>query len=123
MRRLNIFKRDNNTKYFQSVANVRHKKQIIYSFENDDGTHIEEADLKRHITKYYNGLFRKPEQNIISLEEPLTHNIPQVLDIENAILAAPFTVDGVREAIFHMEHNKALGPDGFLAEFYQGFWK
>lgn len=63
----------------------------------------------------------KPEQNIISLEESITHDIPQVLDIRNAILVAPFTVDEVREAIFHMEHNKAPRPDGFSAEFYQVF--
>jgi hypothetical protein len=28
-------------------------------------------------------------------------------------------MDEVREVIFQMEHNKALGPDKFLAEFYQ----
>ena len=33
-----------------------------------------------------------------------------------------FTEAEVREAIFQMEHNKAPGPDGFLAEFYQAFW-
>jgi hypothetical protein len=28
----------------------------------------------------------------------------------------------VKKAIFQMEHNKALGPDGFPAEFCQKFW-
>jgi hypothetical protein len=28
----------------------------------------------------------------------------------------------VREAIFQMKHNKAPGPDGFPAEFFQVFW-
>jgi hypothetical protein len=31
-------------------------------------------------------------------------------------------MDEVKKAIFEMEHNKALGPDGFPAEFYQVFW-
>jgi hypothetical protein len=33
-----------------------------------------------------------------------------------------FTKKEVREAIFLMKHNKAPGPDGFPAEFYQVFW-
>ena len=28
----------------------------------------------------------------------------------------------IRDAIFDMEHNKASGPNGFPAEFYQHFW-
>jgi hypothetical protein len=68
-------------------------------------------------------MFGKPKQNSISLEESITHNIPQVSDIENAILTAPFIVDEVREAIFHMKHNKAPRPDGFSTEFYQAFWE
>jgi hypothetical protein len=66
-------------------------------------------------------MFGKPNQNSISLEESITHDISQVSDIENAILMAPFIVDEVREAIFHMEHNKAPRPYGFSAEFYQVF--
>jgi hypothetical protein len=66
---------DNNTKYFQSVANSKHKKQSIYNLEDNDGTRIEEVDLKLHITNYYKGQFWKPKQNSISLQESITHNI------------------------------------------------
>jgi hypothetical protein len=49
-------------------------------------------------------------------------DIPQVSPEKNEILIADFTENEVREAIFQMEHNKAPGPDGFPAEFYQVFW-
>lgn len=39
------------------------------------------------------------------------------------MLTTTFTEDEVKRAIFKMEHNKALGPDGFPAEFYQVFWE
>jgi hypothetical protein len=29
----------------------------------------------------------------------------------------------VREDVFHMEHDKAPGPDGFLDKLYQVFWE
>jgi hypothetical protein len=50
-------------------------------------------------------------------------NIPQLSNEENDILTADFTVEEVYEAILNMEKNKASGPDGFLAEFYQTFWE
>jgi hypothetical protein len=66
-------------------------------------------------------LFNKLEQNSITLDDSITHDISQVLDDENTIMTVPFTVDEAHEAIFHMEYNKAPGLDGFPAEFYQIF--
>jgi hypothetical protein len=42
--------------------------------------------------------------------------------VENVALTSLFSKEEVKVAIFQMEHNKAPGPDGFLAEFYQVFW-
>jgi hypothetical protein len=36
---------------------------------------------------------------------------------------AEYSEKEVRKAIFQMEHNKAPGPDGFPADFYQTFWE
>jgi hypothetical protein len=49
-------------------------------------------------------------------------DIAQVSPLENTFLVAPFTEKEIRDAIFDMDHNKAPGPDGFPAEFYQQFW-
>jgi hypothetical protein len=38
------------------------------------------------------------------------------------LLAAEFSEKEVQETIFQMKHNKAHGPDGFPAKFYQIFW-
>jgi hypothetical protein len=113
---------DANTRFFHLVANGKHRKQHIYRLEDDNGGVVSSDRLKCHITNYYKNLFRVPEQTEITLMEDQIHDIPQVSDEENEILIAKFTENEVRGAVFQMEHNKAPGPDGFLAEFYQVFW-
>ena len=54
--------------------------------------------------------------------EELNHDIPQQTRDENSILTSNFSAKEVYEAISQMENNKAPGPDGFPAEFYQKFW-
>jgi hypothetical protein len=49
-------------------------------------------------------------------------DIPQLSEQENNILVSAFSEQEVLHAITQMEKNKALGPDGFPAEFYQKFW-
>ena len=112
---------DSNTKYFQLIANGKHRKTRIYKLQ--DGNHIVSGDdeLKKYITTYYKGLFG-PSDNNFNLDETRTYDIPQLTDVENEILTSEFTEAEVREAIFQMEHNKAPGTDGFPAEFYQAFW-
>jgi hypothetical protein len=50
------------------------------------------------------------------------HDIPQLSADENRILTANFFENEIHDAIMEMEKNKAPGPDGFPAEFYQKFW-
>jgi hypothetical protein len=49
-------------------------------------------------------------------------DIPQLSEEENRILTAGFSEKEVYDAIMQMGKNKAPGPDGFPAEFYQRFW-
>jgi hypothetical protein len=49
-------------------------------------------------------------------------DIPQISQEENEFLIGPFIKFEVRNTIFQMEHNKAPGPNGFPAKFYQVFW-
>ena len=50
-----------------------------------------------------------------------TADIPQISVEENEILIAKFSEKEVHDAIMQMEKNKAPGPDGFPAEFFQRF--
>jgi mannosylglycoprotein endo-beta-mannosidase len=67
-------------------------------------------------------LFGEPDEGNFTMDETRTEDIPQVSMEENDFLIAPYTEEEIRKAVFLMEHNKASGPDGFPAEFYQTFW-
>jgi hypothetical protein len=40
---------------------------------------------------------------------------------ENDLLTAPYSEEEVKKAVFQMEHNKALCPDGSLLNFTSSF--
>jgi hypothetical protein len=113
---------DDNTTYFQLLANGRYRKTRIYQLEQEEGVIVGEENIKTYITNYYKGLFGSPESNQFTLDETHIEDIPQVSDLENEILSDAFSENEIKEAIFQMEHNKAPGSDGFPAEFYQHFW-
>jgi hypothetical protein len=70
---------------------------------------------------YYKDLFGPPDNGKFSLDEDKCNDIVQVTSEENDKLTSVIKEREVKEAVFQMKHNKAPGPDGFLAEFYQIF--
>src|SRR3954470_10319096 len=111
-----------NTKYFQNVANGRHRKKSIHTLNQDEGLIESQQQLKAYITSYYKGLFDAQVDDILSMDETRTDDIPQVSNEENTFLNSPFTEEEIKRAVFQMEHNKAPRPDDFPAKFYQHFW-
>jgi hypothetical protein len=114
---------DSNTKYFQLIANGKHRKTRIFQLQHEDKIVEGDNELKNYITTYYKDLFGPTKPSSFSLDESRVDDIVQVSVQENEILVKPFTVDEVRGAVFQMEHNKAPGQDGFPAEFYQACWE
>lgn len=113
---------DANTKFFHLVANGKHRKTRIFKLQAGDRVITGDVELKRHITSYYKSLFGDSEDTSLTLEHSRVEDIPQISPEENDKLVADFTKDEIKDAVFQMEHNKAPGPDGFPAEFYQFFW-
>ena len=108
-----------NTKYFQLIANGKHRKTRIFQLQDGDKIIQGDEELKKYITNYYRGLFGPSEASLLTMDESRRDDIPHVSDNKKEWLTARFSYEEVREAIFQMKHNKAPGPDGFPAEFYQ----
>jgi hypothetical protein len=91
------------------VANGKHRKTRIFCLEQEEGIIKGDENLKKSITSYYKGLFGEPDGNNFSMIESFTSDTAQVSHLENVVLTTEFTEKGVKEAIFQIEHNKALG--------------
>jgi hypothetical protein len=63
-------------------------------------------------------LFDPSDGGHFSLEEVRRSDIMQISPEDNKKPTSIFTEQEVKETIFQIKHNKAFGPDGFLAEFY-----
>jgi hypothetical protein len=60
---------DDNTTYFQLLANGRYRKTRIYQLEREKGVIVGKENLKTYITNFYKGLFGSPESNHFTLNE------------------------------------------------------
>ena len=69
---------------------------------------------------FYRALFSA--QPDLDLEGVLAHVPARVTELMNEMLEAPFMVQEVEKALSMMGANKAPGPDGFMAGFFQTHW-
>jgi hypothetical protein len=95
------------------------KKSHIFQLEDGDMIIKGEDPLKSYITDYYKKIFGPFDSGMFSFDEDNRDNITKIALEDNEKLVDVFIEQEVKEAVFKMKHNKALGPVGFLAKFYQ----
>lgn len=110
-----------NIAFFHKQAQARKCFNTISEIKEDNDTHKDFVDIKKATFSHFQNLYSDDK-------DPLKY--PEMLDIipstisprMNKILEANIAKDEVKKALFYMDLEKALGPDGFSARFLQVCW-
>ena len=113
---------DKNKSYFHAATKGRRAINNIAMIKNTDGVPVfEEVDIAKTIASYYKQIFTSQEgdrESIIS--EALSPCV--TAEMNDALIAMP-TPQEIKQACFDIHPDKAPGPDGFSASFFQSNWK
>ena len=114
---------DGNTKYFHSCLKNRFKSNKILSLSLEDGRRLfNPAEIQSSAIRFFHNLFTKPLNSAAALTD-ISSFVRKRIPIESAQdLIRPVTSEEIKETIFRMKPDKAPGPDGYNAFFFQKMW-
>jgi hypothetical protein len=116
-----ILRGDANTQFFHQFVNGRRRKKTITILESVNGEVRGQDAISVHIVDFYKGLFGHNEPCYMSLNPnfwPKEFCIPELDKID---LVKPFSMEEIREVVFDMKENSALGPNGYGVFFSRNF--
>jgi hypothetical protein len=104
---------DHDTRFFHLKASKRKKRNRISRLVRD-GRH---GGSVGYGSSFYNNLYTS--EGTVGMEEVLDTLLVSVMAVMNEKLIATFEEGEIKQALFQMFPLKALGPDGFSAQFFQ----
>ncbi|KAL4369287.1 hypothetical protein GQ457_05G000700 [Hibiscus cannabinus] len=117
---------DQNSAYFFRKVAVRQKKNNVHCLLNSHGQKLESyEDISSELIDYFSGTLGVKDANVQGVPDSLLKEILgcELEDEVREAMLAPVTREDVRVVMFGMNGNKAPGPDGFSAKFFQVAWK
>ncbi|VFR03157.1 unnamed protein product [Cuscuta campestris] len=116
---------DVNTKFFHNFVKEKRRKQHISCLLNDNGESINTTnELEQLITSHYNSLFNNSEPSCASSDyDQFMSAIPHVLlqSHNEDLLRLPLEVE-IKNTLWAMDPNSAVGPDGYIVFFFKHCW-
>ena len=112
---------DRNTAYFHTVTKIRHTTNLITSIKDGENIITDQNLIANHAVNFYKYLFCT---NIVLQDQLLVEEvIPSlVTDNTNQMLTMVPSSDEIHSAVFSLNKDSALGPDGFGDVFFQSYW-
>lgn len=115
---------DRNTGFFHATIKNRKRANNFSVVEDSEGTvFYKEEEISKIILKYFQDMFTSSSSSSNDKEETVRKALrPMILEEENNTLISVPSTQEIREALFSIHADKAPGPDGFLAGFFQTHW-
>ena len=114
---------DRNTKFFHSKATARKRKNFVANLLDDNGvSQVSEKGMSKVVSDFYSDLFQSSNPSVFDINMASRDICSRVTEEMSELLCSRFTAEDVRVAVFDLGPNKAPGPDGFQAIFFQKAW-
>lgn len=115
---------DNHTKFFHHKVSSHQVRNKILSLVNADGIRLENPeDVQQEIIQCYKRLlgtkFLHRQDARASLQQIIRRKVPARVQVD---LIRPVMVEEIKTALHSIKGDKAPGPDGFCASFFQQNW-
>ena len=112
---------DKNTGFFHASTRGRRARNRLTVLETDAGEDVFEKDLiVSTITDYFQSIFASSTSECVDIVSRAIR--PSITQTTNDRLISIPSETEIREALFSIHPDKALGPDGFSASFFQSNW-
>jgi hypothetical protein len=115
---------DRNTKLFhKTIIHRCHTNRITHlTSANGEAIHSHE-DLEMTLIDYYKDLLMEPFLDRSEAIAKVTQHVPSLVTLEqNLALLWPITIEEVDQALQDTPKCKALGPYGFISNFFHHCW-
>lgn len=115
---------DRNTGFFHATTKNRKRANTFYVIENKDGKFLfKEEEIAKIIVSYFDDIFTSTE-SLGDREATVRYALkPMIKEADNNKLIEIPSPQEIREAMFSIHADKAPGPDGFSASFFQAHWE
>jgi hypothetical protein len=114
---------DRNTSYFHKQAESRKQFKTVIEIQVQNQTITDPKGIKATATEAFGDLYTETQRNDIDPKEYPLSLVPNLIKKDfNNNLTKEVTQQEIKEALDQMNPDKALGPNGFTARFYQQSW-
>lgn len=113
---------DKNTKFFHASTKQRRDINRIIGLRDQQGEWIDDEEgIEKEAVGYFTNLFTSSTSSDPS---HVLQDVPEVVTPQmNEYLTKEVTEEEVKKALLSLNPEKAPGPDGMTALFFQRFWE